>query len=144
MGIELNPNAAATIINRASTYAKLNNPTAANADFEKGIELDPTSPFAYSERAIISIENNELDKAFIDLKKAEKIEAENTALQKAFGDYYYKIKNFKNALKAYSKAIKLKPRFAEAFEGRSKTYTELGENDKAKSDFEKFNELKNK
>ena len=54
--------------------------------------------------------------------------------------FYYFDKE-KKALKDFDKAISLNPKFADAYDGRSKTYLALGENAKADSDLVKYNEL---
>ena len=101
----------------------------------------------------------ENDKEITDLrKKAQnvKTQQEKENLKKEFirldnefianrkleegNELYYK-KDYQSAIKSYDEALKLKPDFDWAYNNRSVCYQKIGENEKAKADFQKAKQL---
>ena len=82
-----------------------------------------------------------LEALMLAVKHDKKENSINMPTQYHLGWTYYELKNYENAIKAFTKGIPSQPDFAFIYYRRGLVYHSLGRKEEAKSDFIKFNEL---
>ncbi|MCL1892705.1 MAG: tetratricopeptide repeat protein [Holophagaceae bacterium] len=135
-----------TFFCRGGSYNKLGDHISAIADFSEAIRLDPSHPVSYMGRGEAYKAIGETAKAKADFAMVDKLQAEGKAYTgrkklHTAEEYIERANNyrdeddFKNALKDYSKAIKLDPSHRAAFNNRGAIYLMLGKHSNAIADF---------
>lgn len=108
----------------------------------KCIELEPTNPDAYFDRAFCYRDLNHYNQAISDLNKAIELSPNNGKFYKFRGIFLEEDENFSEAVKDFSKLIELNfENVAEWYAKRGENFFELREFEKALADYEKAVEL---
>jgi len=110
-------------------------------NYNKLINLLPTSADLYSDRGLCYHMAGEYKSALIDFNKAVELEPENgyRYSSRAFVKDYYK--DYKGALADYNKAIELDPEDAIAYNNKGILEEKLGFGEQAKESFQTSNEI---
>ena len=106
------------------------------ADLNKAIALDPNSPSAYYNRALILLQRGEFDQALADLNEAVRCDPRSADALIVRGLCYVARNNLDQALASFDGAIVTAPFNAMAFMQRSKLYSREGERDKQERDYQ--------
>lgn len=117
--------------------------TAALAEIEKAIALDPNDAETYVLKGDLLVDRGSFDAsdALAAYKKAGEL-APNAArpiARKAV--MYYRAKNYEAALAEFDRAINVDGSFAPAYKGRAETHFKLKSPDKATADYDKYLDL---
>lgn len=108
------------------------------AAYDKAIELDPKNTSGvYNNRAILYKNLGENKKALSDITQSIKLNPNNCHAYDTKGNIYVKMKDFKAADKAYTKAVSICSDFAGAYMNRAINNETLGNLKNAIKDFEK-------
>ena len=148
--IELKPNNLRGYLVRAKFLQSYGKDIEALADFTKAKEVTAhKKDLGYMEllklRAELLSKLNRNDEAIEDLSLAVEIFDEDEDAYRMRGDQYLKQKKYKQAIKDYTTAIEISPRFARAsYQARANAYKQMGDLDKAASDQKKADELDTK
>ena len=108
--IRLNPKNSAFYINRGSVKNSLNNTIGALDDYNKAIELNNPKDaiyLAYSNRALIRMDEGNYIEAIKDCDKSIQINPNNSNSFTIRGDCYSKLNNKERAIANYNKAIEI-------------------------------------
>jgi tetratricopeptide (TPR) repeat protein len=159
--IELNPDDAGIYNNRGFAKQSKNDLAGALADYNQAIELKPDSAVAYANRGRIEQIGFDFKDAIADYKRAIKLDPGNVDLKNNLGFakeeskelkpvvYYLRGQlkqktdgDFKGAIADYTKAIELKPDYAEAYFSRGYARKSQGDLGGAMGDYTKAIELK--
>jgi len=111
------------------------------AEFNKGIELNPTCAYAYNCRGITYYKKGQYDQAIKDYNKAIEIDTKCIEAYYNRGITYYKNGQYYQAISDYSKAISINPQYAEAYYNRGLVYEKIGQIEKARADWKRACEL---
>ena len=156
--VELNPNYAEAYRNRGLAWAKKGEHDRAIADFTRALELNPKDAQAYHNRGTVWAEKGALVRGLTDAKKALGLEPTNRtfsglviALQGKIeakgedrfqqGVSFLKARRYDEAIGAFSEAVELNPKYAEAYRNRGLAWAKKGEHDRAIADFTRAVEL---
>ena len=108
----------------------------------KCIELEPTNPDSYFDRAFCYRDLNHYNQAISDLNKAIELSPNNGKFYKLRGIFFEEDENFSAAIKDFSKLIELNfEDVAEWYAKRGENFFELREFEKALADYERAVEL---
>ena len=140
--IELNPNYAEAYFKRGETYYYNDEDKKAIEDLSKAIQIKPNYAEAYELRgeSYYSLDNNE--KALEDLSKAIKLKSNYAKAYSERAWVYYSLEDYQRAIEDYTIAIQIQPIKEDHYKNRGKCHKELGENEKARADFERYEYLK--
>ncbi len=126
-------------------------PIEAIEDFSKAIEIDSLYEEAYQARGYTKkFKNcyNDIDQyqdAINDLTKAIELNPNNVGALYGRADINSRwFKNYKSAIKDFSKIIELEPTNAEAYFNRAHARNSINDQEGARKDFERHNDLQNK
>jgi S1-C subfamily serine protease len=111
-------------------------------DYTEAIELDPTRPSAYTNRAGAYLLLSQYDKAIADCEEAIRLNGKLPQTYLNRGLAYLQKTEYERAVSDFSEAIKLNPNYAQAYQRRSQAFAKLGKNSEAQKDQEKANSLK--
>jgi len=157
--IEFNPNHVNAYLYRSAWYEGNGMYDEAIKDLTKIIEIDPTDPLSYSLRAGAYEMAQQFHKAWLDYQKScdlgdqancyrvnkystNKNNEEAYACVKHGVEFYQK-RQFGEAIKEFTEAIKLSPNYSLAYSFRGLSYKKKGQTEKAKADFLKSCDLGN-
>ena len=104
------------------------------ADCTKYIELEPKSPLGYEARAQTYVQLQKFEIAVPDLKMAVSINSGHPRTFKQLGFCQLQLGQYQEALTNLSQAIKLFPRYAEAYHLRAQALKNLGKDKDAADD----------
>lgn len=134
--LQLEPNNAATLSQRALTYVRLRDFDRALADYNKAIELSPRSAGFYNDRGVAYIDLKDYARALADFDRAIDLDPRyvlaynNRARSIVLGQ-----RDHVRAIADLDRAIELNPKYALAFENRGLSHLELKDFAKALADF---------
>ncbi len=103
----------------------------AMSDFDRAIQIDPTSPHPYVGRGQIFLAKQDYIHAIENFSTALRLNPDETTAYSLRGDAYAKKEQYDLAIADYDKAIAINPRSDLAYAGRGATYFEMGEYDRA-------------
>ncbi|CAA6799575.1 MAG: Unknown protein [uncultured Aureispira sp.] len=117
--------------------------TEAIASYTQALKINNTSAKYYAARAWVYNDQNDRKARLADMKKAVEYEPKNAEYQFNCGKFKQNVspEEFKTAGKNYTKAIELKPDYAEAYTERAAFYMTFQEFKKALVDLKKAKEL---
>jgi tetratricopeptide (TPR) repeat protein len=133
--IELDPKYAAAWNNRGTAYASLGQPEKALADSSRAVELEPSVAQNWLTRAAVYKTLGQWEKALGQYSKGIELDAMKGLIQR--GQAYAESGRPNEAIVDFSAAIKLDPKYAEAWCHRGTVYGQLGQVDKAIGDLSK-------
>jgi tetratricopeptide (TPR) repeat protein len=110
------------------------------ADYDKAVEIDHSLE-SYMQRALGNFLKGNFDKAIADLDVAIEKSSEPFALYNLRAQAKFRKKDWGAAIIDYSTAIKLDPKFPDAYFYRGLTLLNQGKDMEAQRDFDKFLEL---
>jgi tetratricopeptide (TPR) repeat protein len=119
---------------RAQCFYRVGKYTDSIADCTKFIELDPSSPTGYESRAEAFLHLQKFADALNDLKKAAALDTPRARTFKQLGFCQLQIGQNEDAAANFSQAIKIFPRYAEAYHLRAKALRSLGKAKDAEED----------
>ena len=126
--------------NRAIALGRLKRWDEAIADYGRAIELNPTFAAAYNGRAWAYCQIGNFEAAIVDANKALELMPNEANYFDTRATAYAGLGRFDDALADMNKAIKLSPE-GWLYHGRGKIYKLMGDEAKAKSDFDKAKQL---
>jgi len=141
------------LLERAVSYAVVQNYDAAVADLTTCLQIDSTSSLAWWQRAVCqamtadNMQGSADDRALLqraaldDIRHAIGIDADNAFLYYNKGNLHAAAKETDQALEAYGKAIAINPSFAEAYYNRAIVLIGAGRQQEAVKDLGKAGEL---
>lgn len=112
------------------------------ADFNKIIELDPTNPKAYGNRAAIYHSLKQWERCLADANEAIRLNPQLPLLFLARANCYLGAQKAQRAIEDVDEAIRLDPKLAVAYYYRGYVYGMLGKNKLAIEDYTRATELK--
>ncbi len=146
--IALDPNYADAYNNRGRAYFRQGNFTQATADFTKAIELSPNHAELYNNRGLSYTKQGNYSQAILDYSKAIEInpqlagvysnlrnarfKQDNLTIGVSEKDYFnlgtasFKQGNFADAISDFTGAIKINPKFVQAYNDRGLAYYNEG------------------
>lgn len=113
----------------------------AEKDFNEAVRLAPDNSIVFSQRGQFYKQIKELDKALADMNRAIELTPAYFYYERRAG-IYAELKDYENAVKDYTEAIRQKPETESYYEKRAEVYRELGRKDLAEADEQKRTELK--
>lgn len=132
--LALNPTNINALLNRASTYYRMEQYDLVLKDCSHVLALDEKNVKALYWRATIFIEKDEYSKAIKDLEAYVRLVPEDASGHYYLGEAHNKNGTFLKAVECFDKAIQLVPDLAEAFYQRATAYNGLGNDDMASFD----------
>ncbi|MBQ4404699.1 MAG: tetratricopeptide repeat protein [Selenomonadaceae bacterium] len=142
--IILNPNQANLYTSRGNNYENLKDYPAALKDYTRAIELDPKDTWALKQRADLYCKKlNEPVRAVEDYSRIIKLEPEDGFAYMGRGDAYASLKNYSQAVKDYTTATTIAPKFIfadhrpMAYCSRADIFVEQKKFDQAVADYDK-------
>jgi len=113
------------------------------SEFKEVLKLDPKNVHAYNNIGVAYFRIGNLDEAIIYYTKAIDLGVADASIYFFRGQIYgkYKYEDAK-AIKDYTKAIELQPKYSRAYLNRALSYSMLKEHDKAIADYNKMVELR--
>ena len=138
--IELNPKFSWPYMNRAIALGRLKRWDEAIADYGRAIELDQNYAAAYNGRAWSYCQIGKFEEAIIDADRALKLKPNEANYFDTRATAYIGLKRYDDALADFNTAIKLSPE-AWLYKNRGELYRLMGNEAKAKADFDKAKKL---
>lgn len=117
--IELNPKDPNMFFSRGRIKAKMNEHEAAEQDFSLAITLNPGMINAYLARSVEKRALKKYESAFRDIFMAAKYDSANPKVYCSFGNLFIAVKDYGNAVTAFTRAILLQHSYAEAYNNRA-------------------------
>lgn len=112
-----------------------NNAAAALKDYDKYVELNPSSPEGYTERGVIYGKGKDYNSAIANFVKAIYYDPQYARAYNGRGSTYALKKEYEKGIADFNKAIELNPNYAQPYNNRGNAYILVGEYDKAVEDF---------
>lgn len=139
----------------ATTYASLGRYDAAVSSIEEAIRRDPKNPSVYESLASVYVGQGKLEETIVQLKKARGLRAELKVEGDANPHPYYYLgssyvirymrkddeSDFNEAVKALNEAIKIRPKFAMAYNALGVAYEKHRDADEALANYKKAAEI---
>lgn len=138
--LEINPKFSWAYHNRALAYGRLKRWDEAIADYGRALEMDQNYASAYNGRAWSYCQIGEFETAVFDANRALKLKPSEANFFDTRAEAYIGLKRYEEALADLDKAIKLSPE-GRFFYNRGKLYQLMGDETKAKADFDKARKL---
>lgn len=113
----------------------------AEKDFNEAVRLAPDNSIVFSQRGLFFKQIGKLDKALADMHRAVELSPVYFYYERRAG-IYAELKDYENAVKDYTEAIRQKPETDSFYQKRAEVYRQLGKKDLAEADEEKRAELK--
>ena len=138
--IEINPKFSWSYLNRAIALGRLKRWDEAIADYGRAIELDINYADAYNGRAWSYCKIGKFEEALVDIDRALKLKPNEANYFDTRADAYIGLKRYDDALADLNTAVKLSPE-GWLFYRRGEIYQLMGDDAKAKVDFDKAKQL---
>ncbi|MBN1950092.1 MAG: tetratricopeptide repeat protein [Bacteroidales bacterium] len=126
---------------RGFCYMKMGKPEAAMKDFKKCAKENPRDFMSWSFMAALHIDNEEYDLAEKAIKQSIRNNPQFSDPYANWGYMFLKMNMIKDALLALNKALELDSLNADAYKKRAEVFLAEGEQDKARADLLKAQEL---
>ena len=140
--LNLSPGDVPAYLNRGNAFALSKQRTNAIDDYTKAIALDPANGTLYFARGITLQEMPDtLDNGIEDFKKAVGLNPADKKSLCFLGIAYYKKKDYRISASYFDEAIRVDPRFKEAYTGRGQANLKREREAEAIADFKKACEM---
>ena len=110
-------------------------------DYNKAIELDPNSSWAYGNRGNLHAGRGDYESALQDHNRAVELDPTSAPNYSDRGTVYKDLGRYDLAIQDYNRAIKLAPGIAAIHDNRGVAYSAMGEHDRAIRDHNRAIEL---
>jgi tetratricopeptide (TPR) repeat protein len=124
--IEMSPKDANMYFARGNIMARMQRHVEAEQDFSMALGLNTGLVGAYLARSVERRIMKKYESAFRDIFAAATYDSANPKVYFSFGNLFLAVNNYANADSSFSKAIKLQPQYAEAYNNRAYTRLFLG------------------
>ena len=114
-----------------------NQPQRAVVMFERVMQIDPKFADAYNEAAYCYAKQGNFDKAFADIKRYTELVPNEPNPQDTFAEISRMAGRFEDALTHYRMSLKIDPTFHESQLGLGDTYALMGDQAKARAEYDK-------
>ena len=114
-----------------------NQPQRAVVLFERVMQIDPKFADAYNEAAYCYAKQGDMDKAFADIKRYTELVPNEPNPQDSFAEISRMAGRFEDALTHYRMSLKIDPSFHESQLGLGDTYALMGDQQKARVEYDK-------
>src|SRR5215467_4145658 len=105
--------------------------------FERVMQIDPKFADAYNEAAYCYARQGDMDKAFADIKRYTELVPNEPNPQDSFAEISRMAGRFEDALTHYRMSLKIDPSFHESQLGLGDTYALMGDQQKARAEYDK-------
>jgi tetratricopeptide (TPR) repeat protein len=126
---------AISLRNRGFGYALKDDYDRAIADYDRSIEIDPTSPKTFDLRGNAYRDRHDEDHAIVDYDQAIKLDPNDAVSFRDRGLVYRAKHDYDRALADYNEALRIDPGYRDAINERGMTYDNKGDYDRAIADF---------
>ena len=109
----------------------------AEADYDRAIQLDPSSTYALRLRAALLSRHGQNDKAIEDADAATRLHPEDASGYKDRGGVLVRLGQYQRAIEALNRAVELDPNRATSYLNRGAAYNGLGHYERAIEDLNK-------
>ena len=133
--LRLDPNNAATYIERGRAYSDMGNTDQGIADYTQAIRLVPNDAAAYNGRGTAYLNKNDYDRAITDFNQAIRLDPNDAIAYNSRGVAYYYKNDYDRAITDYNQAIRLDPNYASAYYNRGIAYYYKNDYDRAIADY---------
>ncbi len=141
--LKINPRSTDALNARADALRHEKNYADAIATYTKVIEMDPQNIEAFYDRGIANAHNKDFDAAYADIKRAMTIDT--AQLWAGYNNIAFFIKfeqkDYQGSLEYFDKAIKLNPKFSNAYNNRGFAKLQLNDLKGARADIMRAQEL---
>ena len=130
--------------NRGLSYSEIGQGDEALHDFAEAIKCAPTNPIPYINRGELYLRSRptpRLQEAIDDFTQAIAFNESDATVHRCRAFACLKANRLHEAIDSFSHAIQLEPNFTQTYIDRGKTYRKLGEDQKAKQDFDMAKKL---
>lgn len=104
-------------------------------DYNRAIELNPDSTYAYIMRGRVYYQKGDYDKALSDFNHAVAISPESVYALVTRGRINYRRRDYRSAIEDYTRVIDVDPGFSEAYKTRGNIYLNTGQYNRALFDY---------
>jgi tetratricopeptide (TPR) repeat protein len=125
--------------NRGLAHSEIGHAEEALHDFALAIECSPIDPLPYVNRADLYLRAKpeaRLQEAIEDFTHAIALNSNNATFHRCRAHACLKANRLQDAVDSFSIAIQLEPDFRQTYIDRGKIYQQIGEDEKAKQDFD--------
>jgi tetratricopeptide (TPR) repeat protein/S1-C subfamily serine protease len=130
-------------LNRGTVKYKMGNRQGAIADYNIGIEIDPSSPKLYNNRGTVKGDLGDFQGAIADYNLAIGIDARHAKAYLNRGIYKSKLKDNNGALIDINRSIEIEPQFAESYYNRGNIKNQLNRLTDAIADYDRAVKIDN-
>jgi tetratricopeptide (TPR) repeat protein len=135
--LSLDSNDIRALTNRGTALAfGKGQPDRALADFDRAIQIDPTSASTYYNRALVWFGKKDFDRALADVDQLIKLTPRDAEAHELRGQIHHERGHFEQAQADYTEAIRLDPRRGMSYYRRGLTLLLRNETEKAITDLE--------
>ncbi|GGH19197.1 tetratricopeptide repeat protein [Sphingobacterium alkalisoli] len=139
--IAIGGTSATAYLYRGKLFVWIREYNAALADFECSLSIDPLHVAVYEERAQFYESQDNLEAALADYTKLIDLVPDDFYIYTMRADILERNHNLNAALEDYDKAIAINPHYSDLYQYRGVLKERIGDNEGARLDFEKFEEL---
>jgi serine/threonine protein kinase len=140
--IRRQPDQARHYVNRAMCKLQGGDARAALSDFDQAAELFKEPRYQpFTNRGMCYLRLKEYEAATADFRRGCEIEPEEANNWNALGVGYLELDDARGALDAWTQAVKIDPRFSDAFLNRARLYADLGRWAEASADLRRAQEV---
>ena len=140
--IELDENFALAFSNRGTSYARKGNYNRAVEDLTRALELNPDFLIAYLNRANVNYLKKDYERALSDYNRYIEQNSNNALAFSNRGVILGEKKNYAQAIEDFTRAIELNPQDEQSYFNRAVIYEKLGNEEKARNDRQRYNDLR--
>lgn len=128
---------------RAWALRERNQPERALTDFNRAIEIQPTTqPAYYSQRALTYVRLRDFDRALLDYNKAIELNPRSPTFHNDRGAAYLDLRDYARALADFDRAIELDRRYAVPYNNRARAHVlSAGDHGRAITDLDRAVEI---
>ena len=130
--LELDPNFAEALNNRAVVHGTLNQLDLAIQDLKKAVEISPSDPFAWTNLGLAVHESGKFQDAIQHYNQAAGLESSDPEVFFQRGNSYLALKDHPLAIADFNRAIALDPQFSQALLNKAIALYRIGETDSAR------------
>jgi tetratricopeptide (TPR) repeat protein len=139
--LELNPELASAYLDRGVAYANLGNCARALDNYSEAIRLNPKNPWSFNNRASCYDQFGQYQSAIRDSDEAIHLKPDFAEAFVNRGVAHSGLRQYDLAIRNYGEAIRISPNYGLAFNNRGKAKSASGDEDGAKADFARAQEL---